>query len=117
MSVFFSPQQDVGHGRSHNYDTNSIILVGLKVHQWPHLPSFHSILLVVNIILTITILLIILTNMERFWKLAQEQPAVWRKHGGAGNQLVVAVALKMNIIQFDLDMQDKYWDPIFQASI
>jgi len=24
-------QQDVGHGRSHNYETNSIILVGLKV--------------------------------------------------------------------------------------
>ena len=32
MSIFFaSPQQDVGHGRSHNYETNSIILVGLKV--------------------------------------------------------------------------------------
>ena len=55
--------------------------------------------------------------MERFWKQAQEQLAVWRKHGGAGNQLVEAVALKMNIMQFDLDMQDKYWDPIFQASI
>ena len=85
MSVFFaSPQQDVGHGRSHNYDTNSIILVGLKVHQnglicrHCHLPSFHSILLFVNIILTITILIILTltSNMERFWKQAQEQPAV-----------------------------------------
>lgn len=24
-------QEDIGHGRSHNYDTNSIILIGLKV--------------------------------------------------------------------------------------
>lgn len=26
-------QEDVGHGRSHNYNTNSIILIGLKVND------------------------------------------------------------------------------------
>ena len=31
----FILQEDVRHGRSHNYDTNSIILIGLKV--WHHM--------------------------------------------------------------------------------
>ena len=31
----FILQEDVRHGRSHNYDTNSIILIGLKV--WHHI--------------------------------------------------------------------------------
>ena len=92
MNVFFaSPQQDVGHGRSHNYDTNSIILVGLKVHQnglicrHCHLPSLSFAVIVICRLCipsfwlltnTILIILTLTSNMERFWKLAQEQLAV-----------------------------------------